>query len=95
MVKSLRQGNIIVAKELAKRYGDQGIVSISLNPGMILHMKLISTMMTFYSVGNLKTDLQRHTTALQHWIIVRTEPLSAGHYRFYLLTRRFFADRIG
>jgi retinol dehydrogenase-12 len=27
------QGNIVVAKELAKRYGDQGIVSTSLNPG--------------------------------------------------------------
>ena len=27
------QGNVVVAKELAKRYGDQGIVSMSLNPG--------------------------------------------------------------
>ncbi|KIM76634.1 hypothetical protein PILCRDRAFT_643196 [Piloderma croceum F 1598] len=28
-------GNIVVAKEIAKRYGDQGIVSTSLNPGNI------------------------------------------------------------
>jgi len=28
-------GNVVVAAELAKRYGDQGIVSISLNPGNI------------------------------------------------------------
>lgn len=27
------QGNIVVATELARRYGDQGIVSIAVNPG--------------------------------------------------------------
>ena len=30
-----RQGNVVVALELARRYGDQGIVSTSLNPGNI------------------------------------------------------------
>ena len=29
----LHQGNVVFAKELARRYGDQGIVSTSLNPG--------------------------------------------------------------
>jgi len=29
------QGNVVFAKELARRYGDQGIVSTSLNPGAI------------------------------------------------------------
>lgn len=43
--------NVVVAREVAKRYGDQGIISVSCNP------------------GNLKTDLQRHTTPLQHRII--------------------------
>ncbi|KAI0932764.1 hypothetical protein AcW2_001294 [Taiwanofungus camphoratus] len=28
-------GNVVVAREVAKRYGDQGIISISLNPGNI------------------------------------------------------------
>ena len=27
------QGNVVFSKELARRYGDQGIVSTSLNPG--------------------------------------------------------------
>lgn len=27
------QGNVVFAKELARRYGDQGIVSIAVNPG--------------------------------------------------------------
>ena len=27
------QGNVVVARQVAKRYGDRGIVSISLNPG--------------------------------------------------------------
>lgn len=30
-----RQGNVVVALELARRYRDQGIVSTSLNPGNI------------------------------------------------------------
>lgn len=29
----LRKGNAIVSKELARRYADQGIISIALNPG--------------------------------------------------------------
>jgi hypothetical protein len=28
-----RQGNVVFAKELARRYGEMGIVSIALNPG--------------------------------------------------------------
>ncbi|KAI5114641.1 hypothetical protein M0805_001569, partial [Coniferiporia weirii] len=42
-----KYGNVVVARELAQRYGDQGIISISVNP------------------GNLKTELQRHTSGLQ------------------------------
>ncbi|KAG9221386.1 hypothetical protein CCMSSC00406_0009835 [Pleurotus cornucopiae] len=30
-----KYGNVVVARELARRYGDQGIVSISLHPGSI------------------------------------------------------------
>lgn len=30
-----RQANVVVALELARRYGDQGIVSTALNPGNI------------------------------------------------------------
>jgi retinol dehydrogenase-12 len=29
------QGNIVLALELAKRYGDEGIISTALNPGNI------------------------------------------------------------
>ncbi|KAI5116378.1 hypothetical protein M0805_003532 [Coniferiporia weirii] len=28
-----KYGNVVVAHELARRYGDQGIISVSLNPG--------------------------------------------------------------
>ena len=31
--ESSLQGNIILAKEIARRYADRGIVSLSLNPG--------------------------------------------------------------
>lgn len=33
-----KAGDVIIAKEFARRYGDQGIISISLNPGEI-HFK--------------------------------------------------------
>ncbi|KAI5116380.1 hypothetical protein M0805_003534 [Coniferiporia weirii] len=46
------QGNVVVARELAQRYADQGIISISVNP------------------GNLKTELQRHTSGLQLRLVV-------------------------
>ncbi|OCH86008.1 NAD(P)-binding protein [Obba rivulosa] len=43
--------NVVMAREFAKRYGDKGIISVSVNP------------------GNLKTDLQRHTTPFQRKLI--------------------------
>nr|VWO99675.1 Alpha-crystallin (Acr) (14 kDa antigen) (16 kDa antigen) (HSP 16.3) (Nox16) [Ganoderma boninense] len=30
-----KHGNVVVARQVAKRYGDQGIISVSLNPGNI------------------------------------------------------------
>ncbi|KAJ8472767.1 hypothetical protein ONZ45_g16538 [Pleurotus djamor] len=44
-------GNLVFSTELARRYGDQGIVSAGLNP------------------GNIKTDLQRMMSPLQHFFI--------------------------
>ncbi len=35
---SLRKGNVIVARQVAKRYAEKGIVSISVNPGMLIRM---------------------------------------------------------
>ncbi|KAG8730184.1 hypothetical protein FRC12_020427 [Ceratobasidium sp. 428] len=46
-----KKGNVIFSNELARRYADQGIVSVSVNP------------------GNLKTDLQRHLSRLNAWIL--------------------------
>lgn len=40
-----KYGNVAIARELARLYGDQGIVSTVVNP------------------GNLKTELQRHSSA--------------------------------
>jgi retinol dehydrogenase 12 len=48
------QGNIHVSNEFAKRYGNQGIVSTSLNP------------------GNIKSDLQRHLSSVQSFLLVNT-----------------------
>jgi len=41
-----KAGNVFHATEYARRYGNEGIISVSLNP------------------GNLKTELQRHTSSL-------------------------------
>lgn len=50
----LHQGNVVATLEFARRYGDQGIIFISCNP------------------GNLKTELQRHTSKIVHKLIVRS-----------------------
>ncbi|KAF8885699.1 NAD(P)-binding protein [Gymnopilus junonius] len=46
-------GNVFFSNELGRRYGDQGIVSTSLNP------------------GNIKSELQRHMSRLEHLIVDR------------------------
>lgn len=45
-------GNVFFASECAKRLSKDGIISISVNPGL------------------LKTELQRHGNAVQHFISV-------------------------
>ncbi|KZT40954.1 NAD(P)-binding protein [Sistotremastrum suecicum HHB10207 ss-3] len=54
--------NVLVAYELARRYGDMGIVSTALNP------------------GNIKTELQRHMSPIQHWftnLLLHPTPMGA------------------
>ena len=76
------------AKELAKRYGDQGIVSTSLNPGMMLVLMERCIIITYFAqpfaiplLGNLRTDLQRHTKGLENYFINKmsypVDPLGA------------------
>lgn len=66
-------GNIIVANELAKRYGDQGIVSTSLNPGNI------KTDMLRYMTGPKKAFLNligydvEHGALTQLWAATAPE----------------------
>ncbi|KAJ3541899.1 hypothetical protein NM688_g6029 [Phlebia brevispora] len=48
-----RTANVILSCEVARRYGDKGIVAIAVNP------------------GETKTELQRHTGSVQHWILDR------------------------
>ena len=53
------QGNAVIAAELARRYGDHGIVSIALNPGHVKTdfineskgmMRLILVSTTLYTI---------------------------------------------
>ena len=52
-----KTGNILFSNELARRYGDKGIVSISLNPGAI------RTELQRHSNGVLRTVL--------HWLVLK------------------------
>ena len=36
------KANVVLAREFARRYGDKGIVSVSLNPGKIKHEAILS-----------------------------------------------------
>ncbi|KAH9925604.1 NAD(P)-binding protein [Epithele typhae] len=50
---STSRANVVVARQVAKRYAEKGIISISLNPG--------ARTPTFpTSTGNISTELQRH-----------------------------------
>ena len=61
----------VFAHELARRYGDQGIVTTSLTPGencgqLLRYYKLAK----IYIIGVIKTDLQRHIRGVQAFIVV-------------------------
>lgn len=76
------QGNVVVARELARRYGDQGIVSTSVNPGKacgcpFLHIPPLSS---FHAVGNIKSGLQRNISPLIRPLIVRPALHFALHF---------------
>ena len=66
------QGNIMVAREVAKRYGKEGIISISVNPGELPITRVSAT----YSInvrggaGNIQSDLQRHMPRVGRAILV-------------------------
>ncbi|KAG8742088.1 hypothetical protein FRC10_002024 [Ceratobasidium sp. 414] len=49
-----KKGNVLFSNQLAKRYVDQGIVSVSLNPEL---------------AGNIKTELQRHLAGPTSWVL--------------------------
>ncbi|KAF8799006.1 NAD(P)-binding protein [Phlegmacium glaucopus] len=54
-------GNVHISNEFAKRYGEQGIVSTSFNP------------------GNIKSDLQRHISPFEYFMIAALlQPLPYG-----------------
>ncbi|KAG6916435.1 hypothetical protein DXG01_006763 [Tephrocybe rancida] len=54
-------GNLVYAMELARRFGEQGIVSTAINP------------------GNLDSDLMRHLSWLEHYLIrLGLYPVSMG-----------------
>ncbi len=67
----------MVAKEIARRYGDQGIVSIAVNPGMVTRYcdsvgspVVNDQILDILIEGNLDSDAQRHVTGLQKRILV-------------------------
>jgi hypothetical protein len=53
---------VVVSAELARRYGDQGLVSTSLNPGEGSSY-FLRTLCVIYNTGNLKTEIARHWTS--------------------------------
>lgn len=54
-----------MSNELARRYGSQGIVSTSMNPGMSTDHPFAMTRAAYcISEGNLRTELQRHTNRI-------------------------------
>lgn len=68
---------MVVAREVAKRYGDQGIISISLNPGEPCgtlgsagHAHYVTDV-----IGNIQTELQRYAPSFLRKILVGAETI--------------------
>ena len=60
---------MIVARETAKRYGQEGIISISLNPGRFPR-SYPSESFLMKSTGNIQSDLQRHLPSVVQKVAV-------------------------
>ncbi|KAF7789134.1 hypothetical protein EIP86_000069 [Pleurotus ostreatoroseus] len=75
-------GDAVLAREIARRYADKGILSFSCNPGWwldYLPKPYTCLTLTGYCLGNLSTDLQRHMTGLQRkMILAMTYPAHYG-----------------
>jgi hypothetical protein len=64
----LQQGNVVYATELARRYGDQGIVSTSLNPGK--RMPIFRLSVSHRLAGSIKTELYRYWSSMMLFFVV-------------------------
>ncbi|TFY71120.1 hypothetical protein EVG20_g1896 [Dentipellis fragilis] len=82
-----KHANVVVSREVARRYGHDGIVSISLNPGQnslfggrFPLSSVLRSVSHTHSTGNLKTDLQRYLSGFRKaWIdrILYPAPMGA------------------
>ena len=70
------KANAVVAREIARRYADKGILSFSCNPGASHGLTSYQNATDAPSSppiphpGNLRTDLGRHMSTLQHSLAV-------------------------
>lgn len=66
-----------MARELAKRYAEQGIISLSVNPGELTciwrgsHVQRV--FMRTQSTGNIRTEIRRYAPALERKFSVRND----------------------
>lgn len=87
------QGNVLFSKALARKYGFQGMVSTSLNPGLRFSLSsnvppfpLNTRMLAARRTGGVETDLQRHTSPLVGFLLVRhtrARLLFVGNVNFF------------
>jgi hypothetical protein len=73
---------VLISSELARRYGDQGIISISLHPGASSLLLCLSGSFscTFGCLGGVKSELLRNVHPVIAWIVekIRLYPVSLG-----------------
>ncbi|CCM05600.1 uncharacterized protein FIBRA_07828 [Fibroporia radiculosa] len=62
---AVTKANVVVARELAKRFADENILSISVDPGTLLSFFLFVFAFSSYPapIGAIRTELQRHSAA--------------------------------
>lgn len=80
MIVPVLQANIVLAREVARRYGDKGVIAVSLDPGNSypVHFMVASADKYFYvSLGGTKTGLQQNMGSWSRSILVRLRSYSS------------------
>ena len=79
-----------MANEFARRYADQGILSVSVNPGMYFRGNMLPFPKRVLSLGCIKTNINRHMGSLVQFVFVSQLPPNTYLYALMRSRKHFY-----